>query len=390
MTSVDPSEQEILKEGTGVELRGVTTPSDSEPDYEHSATLILGSLALVPERVTDEQPALIIPLDTLASTPAKKEPRSARVKAVDAGEDIVRQYLNELWQYPLLKKEEEAELAVQVRRGTAAQARLTQGGEISPEEVARLKRDVKRGMEAKDRFIEANLRLVVSIAKRYQGLGRELADLIQDGNLGVMRAVEKFDHEKGFKFSTYATWWIRQSITRELANHGRTIRIPNHMVDRMHKVDVTRKRLAKELQREPTVSELAAETRLKEEDVEDVLHLARVSESLDETLGEEGTTTRGDLVADPTTSSFADLLTDERNSKQIVAELLDELDPREREIFKLRFGLDGAQPLTLEETGRRFSLTRERIRQIQDRAESKIRGSSRGRSLGQEFYDFFG
>src|SRR6202049_258820 len=267
--------------------------------------------------------------------------------AAQPEEDLVRLYLNDIGKHALLTKDDEGRL-------------------------------VKVGDEAAETFVKANLRLVVSIAKKYQAAELPLLDLVQEGNLGLMHAVEKFDWRKGFKFSTYATWWIRQAITRGIANTGRTVRLPVHAGDLLTRVTKARGRLEGQLGRRPTVAELAADLELEEEKVTEILRHAAEPLSLSEPLREDGDAELGDVVEDrsavsPFDAAAASLLSGE------VAKMLVALDEREREILRLRFGLDRGEPRTLDEVGEHFSLTRERIRQIEARAMSKLRHPSTDR-----------
>ena len=274
-------------------------------------------------------------------------------------EDLVRLYLTDIGQYPLLTKDDEVRLAQQIEAGNEARAELTAGGKhLTPAKRRELRRVGREGDNAQRTFVQSNLRLVVSIAKKYQASGLPLLDLIQEGNLGLMHAVEKFDWRKGFKFSTYATWWIRQAITRGIANTGRTIRLPVHAGDTLARLQKARSRLELKLGRPATLSELAAEPL-----------------SLSEPLREDGDAELGDIVEDrsaesPFEMAATALLPDE------IEKLLAPLDERERQILALRFGLDRGEPRTLEEVGEFFNLTRERIRQIEARAMSKLRHPS--------------
>jgi RNA polymerase primary sigma factor len=297
-------------------------------------------------------------------------PGRNRSSESDSTVDLTRRYLSELGAYPLLTAEQEVELARAIEAGRDADLELAAGeitrGHRQELEAARAAAEVARRT-----FIQSNLRLVVSIAKRYQGTGMTLLDLIQEGNLGLMRAVEKFDHRKGFKFSTYATWWIRQSIGRGIADKGRTIRLPSHLVDTMAVVSKASATMLKTLGREPTPAELAAETGLPEERVRVALRAAADPVSLSASIGDDDAEL-GDLLADdnaeaPFEAAALSLARDDLRT------LLDYLNPREREILSLRFGLQGDQPLTLDEVGRMFNVTRERIRQIEAKALTKLR-----------------
>jgi RNA polymerase sigma factor (sigma-70 family) len=290
----------------------------------------------------------------------------------DSALDLTRRYLAELGSYPLLTASEEAELAEAIALGREAQQLLTTAVAPSRRERARLLAAVRKAEEARCRFIQSNLRLVVSIAKRYQSPGMSLLDLIQEGNLGLMRAVEKFDHRKGFKFSTYATWWIRQSIGRGIADKGRTIRLPSHLMDLLSTLTRTSAGMLKSLGREPTSRELAEETGLPFEKVEAALHAAPDLVSLSAAIGEDGDHELGDLVADHTVETPFEAAAAAIERSDLLT-LLENLDERERRVLELRFGLGDDRPLTLDEVGRQFNLTRERIRQIEAKALTKLR-----------------
>jgi RNA polymerase sigma factor (sigma-70 family) len=291
-------------------------------------------------------------------------------------EDLVRLYLTDIGQYPLLTKDDEVRLAQAIEAGNSARQELEAHGKALPAPRRReLRRHLKVGDDAQRTFVQSNLRLVVSIAKKYQASGLPLLDLIQEGNLGLMHAVEKFDWRKGFKFSTYATWWIRQAITRGIANTGRTIRLPVHAGDTLARLQKARARLELKLGRPATLSELSAEVEMPEDKVTEALRFAAEPLSLSEPLREDGDAELGDVVEDRSAESpfevaATSLLPDE------ISRLLGPLDEREREILRLRFGLDRGEPRTLEEVGEHFNLTRERIRQIEARAMSKLRHPS--------------
>ncbi len=303
---------------------------------------------------------------------------SKRVQLAD--EDLVRLYLGEIGRYPLLTKDDEARLAQAAEAGREARAELAADGARSPARVRQLRRVVRTGDAAVETFVNGNLRLVVSIAKRYQGSDLPLLDLVQEGNLGLIHAVEKFDWRKGFKFSTYATWWIRQAITRGIANGGRTIRLPVHASDLLNQTLKSRVRLEAKLGRRPNVSELAADLEVSAERIVDILRHVAAPGSLSAPMGHDSDAELGDLLEDrgamsPPEAAEAALLPGE------VAKMLVALDDREREIIRLRFGLDRAEPCTLEEVGVCFGVTRERIRQIEARAMSKLRHPTAGGDL---------
>ena len=288
-------------------------------------------------------------------------------------EDLVRLYLSDIGQHPLLSKEDEAMLAEERLVGIQAGDELTHGNP-SPARKRQLRRLVQQGQAAELRFVQCNLRLVVSIAKRYQGSGVPLLDLVQEGNLGLMHAVEKFDHRKGFKFSTYATWWIRQAITRAIADKARTIRVPVHMVETLTRVSRAQGRLVKALGREPTPLEIAEESGISVEKVEEALRVAPEPVSIHEPVGEEDTELE-DFIEDENAEEPFEAAAEVLRQADL-RRVLQTLSDRERKVLELRFGLDTGQPRTLEEVGKAFNLTRERIRQIEAKALSKLRHPS--------------
>ncbi len=267
--------------------------------------------------------------------------------------DPIRMYLREIGKVPLLSSEEELELAQHIVEGN---------------------QDAARAMT------EANLRLVVSIAKRYVGRGMQLLDLIQEGNLGLLKAVEKYDYTKGFKFSTYATWWVRQAITRALADQARTIRIPVHMVETMNKLTQTSRKLQQDLGREPTVEELAEVMHLTPERVNEIRQMCMEPVSLESPVGEEDDSHLGDFIEDDTGSQPSEAVSQAMLRQQLM-DILDTLSPREAKVLRLRYGLDDGRPRTLEEVGKEFNVTRERVRQIEAKALRKIRNPNRSSKL---------
>jgi RNA polymerase sigma factor (sigma-70 family) len=287
-------------------------------------------------------------------------------------EDLVRLYLKDIGKHALLTKDDEARLGQTIETGQAARLQLTSGEKLTPAEKRKLRQQVRDGEEATQVFIKANLRLVVSIAKKYQASDLPLLDLVQEGNLGLIHAVEKFDYRKGFKFSTYATWWIRQAITRGIANTGRTIRLPVHAGDLLTRLQKARANLELQLGRRPTVAELAKELDMPERQVVEIQRYAAEPLSLSDPLREDGDAELGDIVEDRSAVSPFEAAAEALLPAEL-ARLLAPLDERERAILALRFGLDRGEPRTLEEVGESFSLTRERIRQIEARAMSKLR-----------------
>ena len=299
-------------------------------------------------------------------------------------DDPVRMYLKEIGKVNLLTSDEEVELAQAMGAGNVAQAQLeemAQAGEEIPDEVRQeLDKIIQKGEAAKKRLAEANLRLVVSIAKRYVGRGMQFLDLIQEGNLGLIKAVEKFDHEKGFKFSTYATWWIRQAITRAIADQARTIRIPVHMVETINKVIRVSRQLLQELGHDPSPEEIAKEMGMPVDKVREILKIAQEPVSLETPIGEEEDSHLGDFIPDEDASEPAEAASFTLLKEQLV-EVLGTLTPREEKVLKLRFGLEDGRTRTLEEVGKEFNVTRERIRQIEAKALRKLRHPSRSKKL---------
>ncbi|RQX12799.1 RNA polymerase subunit sigma [Micromonospora ureilytica] len=295
--------------------------------------------------------------------------------------DLVRAYLNGIGRTKLLTAAQEVDLARRIEAGLFADEKLTTCTPVSAELRADLELIVAEGRAAKDHLLEANLRLVVSIAKRYTGRGMAFLDLIQEGNLGLIRAVEKFDYAKGYKFSTYATWWIRQAITRAMADQARTIRIPVHMVEQVNRMVRARRELAVTLGREPTVAEVARALEIPEIQVIELISYDREPVSLDQTVGDDGESALGDFVAsvDPRTEPGDAAAQGElRNEVSIV---LSTLSQREQAVIRLRFGLDDGRQRTLDEVGREFGLSRERIRQIEKVTLLKLRAPERAQRL---------
>ncbi|CCX89003.1 rNA polymerase sigma factor [Clostridium sp. CAG:590] len=296
-------------------------------------------------------------------------------------EDPVRMYLKEIGKVPLLSAEEEIELAQKMEAGEMAKSQLEEAGDDLDDEAKKeLQKLVAQGDYAKKKLAEANLRLVVSIAKRYVGRGMLFLDLIQEGNLGLIKAVEKFDYRKGYKFSTYATWWIRQAITRAIADQARTIRIPVHMVETINKLIRVSRQLLQELGREPTPEEIAEEMDIPVERVREILKISQEPVSLETPIGEEEDSHLGDFIQDENVPVPADAAAFTLLKEQLV-EVLSTLTEREQKVLRLRFGLDDGRARTLEEVGKVFNVTRERIRQIEAKALRKLRHPSRSRKL---------
>ena len=318
----------------------------------------------------------------------------SRVRGIDASTvmltgDPVRMYLKEIGKVDLLTASEEVDLAMKIEAGLEATEKLeaAEAGELelTRAEMRRLTRIENVGLEAKQALISANLRLVVSIAKRYVGRGMLFLDLIQEGNLGLIRAVEKFDYQKGFKFSTYATWWIRQAITRAIADQARTIRIPVHMVETINKVKKANSQLLHQNGREPTADEISEYLEMPVDKVREIMRVAQEPVSLETPIGEEEDSHLGDFIPDDDALAPADAASMSLLKEQL-ADVLKTLTPREEKVLSLRFGLEDGNPKTLEEVGKEFNVTRERIRQIEAKALRKLRHPSRSKKL-KDFLD---
>ena len=325
-----------------------------EPDQLDKVLENLEALGVTVINENDPQPAQSsedTPIDTI----------NLSVPDGVSSDDPVRLYLKEIGKYPLLTTEEEIALAKQIAEGT-------------PEEQA----------AAKKKLSEANLRLLVSIAKRYVGRGMQFLDLIQEGNLGLIKAAEKFDYTKGYKFSTYATWWVRQAITRAIADQARTIRIPVHMVETINKLIRVNRQLAQELGRDPTPAEIAKEMGISESKVREIIKIAQEPVSLETPIGEEEDSHLGDFIEDENAPAPAEVASNAMMREQL-QEVLHTLTPREEKVIRLRFGLEDGQAHTLEEVGKEFNVTRERIRQIEAKALRKIRHPGRSKKL-RDYY----
>jgi RNA polymerase primary sigma factor len=307
--------------------------------------------------------------------------RAVRVVIVGATADPVKDYLKQIGKVPLLNAEQEVELAKRIEAGLFAEEKLAEGnGVLRAGQSIDLEQVVEDGRRAKDHLVEANLRLVVSLARRYAGHGMLFLDLIQEGNLGLIRGVEKFDYTKGYKFSTYATWWIRQAITRAMADQARTIRLPAHVVEVLNKLARVRRRLLQDLGREPTPDELAVELDITPERVIEVQKYGREPVSLHTPLGEDGDSEFGDLIEDSEAIQPGEAVSFTLLQEQLHS-VLDTLSEREAGVVSMRFGLTDGQPKTLDEIGKVYGVTRERIRQIESKTMSKLRHPSRSTLL---------
>lgn len=330
-------------------------------------------------------------LRSVSKAKVSKPKRSSRARArrsdtttVMLTGDPVRMYLKEIGKVDLLTASEEVHLAMKIEAGTAASQKLEdfEDGliELNRAEQRRLMRIESVGLDAKQQLISANLRLVVSIAKRYVGRGMLFLDLIQEGNLGLIRAVEKFDYTKGFKFSTYATWWIRQAITRAIADQARTIRIPVHMVETINKLIRVQRQLLQDLGRDPSPEEIGAEMGMSPDRVREIQKISQEPVSLETPIGEEEDSQLGDFIEDSSAVAPPDAASDSMLREQL-EQVLDGLADRERKVIKFRFGLEDGHPRTLEEVGKEFGVTRERIRQIESKTLAKLRHPSRSGRL---------
>ena len=367
---------------------------DPTPDFIGAITELLSNQGITvdPEEPVEELASGKDVEDVDVPPPARRAlvRRAPRERPIDSqrsgtSADPVRMYLKEIGRVPLLTGADEVSLAKRILEGAAARERLDEIAGLVADglvgERARLDAIDADGQEAKRQLIQANLRLVVSIAKRYVGRGMLLLDLIQEGNLGLMRAVEKFDHTKGFKFSTYATWWIRQAITRAIADQARTIRIPVHMVETINKVLRVQRQLLQELEREPSVEELAERVDMSPARVREIYRISQDPLSLDSPVGEEEDSNLSDFIEDQQAEAPADAAA-RQLLNEAVKEALGELSEREQQVVRLRFGLDGTgQARTLEEVGREFGVTRERIRQIESKTLAKLRHPQRSQKL---------
>ncbi|MFP5352591.1 MAG: RNA polymerase sigma factor RpoD [Actinomycetota bacterium] len=384
---VDKIVRSAKQEGsiTAADLAEKLSVLDLTPDQVDAVYLRLVELNV--DVVEDEAIAEEEEEEEEAETPAPDadEDRVRARREVDMAlkaptNDPVRMYLKEIGRVPLLTAQEEVSLAKRIEAGLIAEEKLESGAKLSDDERLELRMTRRDGAMAKRHLVEANLRLVVSIAKRYVGRGMAFLDLIQEGNLGLIRAVEKFDYAKGFKFSTYATWWIRQAITRAIADQARTIRIPVHMVETINKLVRIQRQLLQDLGREPTADEIAEQMELTPKKVREIQKISQEPVSLETPVGEEEDSHLGDFIEDADAPVPL-----ERASFRLLQEQLESvlhtLSGREKEVIRLRFGLVDGQPRTLEDVGKKFGVTRERIRQIESKTLSKLRHPSRSQKL---------
>jgi RNA polymerase primary sigma factor len=305
---------------------------------------------------------------------------AAQVAVAGATADPVKDYLKQIGKVPLLNAEQEVELAKRIEAGLFAEEKLAEDRRLASDQRIDLEWIADDGHRAKNHLLEANLRLVVSLAKRYTGRGMLFLDLIQEGNLGLIRAVEKFDYTKGYKFSTYAMWWIRQAIQRGFADSARTIRLPVHVLEMLSKLSRVERDMHQRLGREPTPEELAVELDRTPDQIEELLRTSRQPISLDSTIGEDGETSIGDLIEDVDAPEASEMVDRQLMAEQLRS-ALDALTPREATIMSMRFGLYDGNPHTLDEIGRALGLTRERIRQLEKQSLSKLRHPSRAQPL---------
>jgi RNA polymerase primary sigma factor len=393
ITELSPAQAEVESIIRAAKAEGSITAADlaeklstldltpDETDQVYHRLVGLGVEVVEDEAITEEAEAED---EEVAEAPDVDEDRvRARREADEAlkapTNDPVRMYLKEIGRVALLTAQQEVELAQRIESGLVAEEQL-QGGKVAATREEDLRWQRRDGAMAKRHLVEANLRLVVSIAKRYVGRGMAFLDLIQEGNLGLIRAVEKFDYAKGFKFSTYATWWIRQAITRAIADQARTIRIPVHMVETINKLVRIQRQLLQDLGREPTAEEIAEQMELTPEKVREIQKISQEPVSLETPVGEEEDSNLGDFIEDAEAPVPL-----ERASFRLLQEQLESvlhtLSEREKEVIRLRFGLVDGQPRTLEDVGKKFGVTRERIRQIESKTLSKLRHPSRSQKL---------
>ncbi|HEY0578715.1 MAG TPA: RNA polymerase sigma factor [Pseudonocardia sp.] len=370
--ALEEAEEDPVAEG------GVVAPADDDDEDEAEPEVVAGAPRGLPPSARKSGDFVWDEEESEALRQARKDAE------LTASADSVRAYLKQIGKVALLNAEEEVELAKRIEAGLYAAERVRKLSETEKASSPQMRRDlnwiVRDGERAKNHLLEANLRLVVSLAKRYTGRGMAFLDLIQEGNLGLIRAVEKFDYTKGYKFSTYATWWIRQAITRAMADQARTIRIPVHMVEVINKLGRIQRELLQDLGREPTPEELAKEMDITPEKVLEIQQYAREPISLDQTIGDEGDSQLGDFIEDSEAVVAVDAVSFTLLQDQLQS-VLATLSEREAGVVRLRFGLTDGQPRTLDEIGQVYGVTRERIRQIESKTMSKLRHPSRSQVL---------
>jgi RNA polymerase primary sigma factor len=378
---VVPKKRAAGKKGEGLSKKAATALAAAVVDANEKKTLedipdeeFERDLANDPTLKEDEQQGFVL------STADDTDEPEQQVMVAGATADPVKDYLKQIGKVPLLNAEQEVELAKRIEAGLFSEEKVAAGGRLGAKLAEELEWIAEDGRRAKNHLLEANLRLVVSLAKRYTGRGMLFLDLIQEGNLGLIRAVEKFDYTKGYKFSTYATWWIRQAITRAMADQARTIRIPVHMVEVINKLARVQRQMLQDLGREPTPEELAKELDMTPEKVIEVQKYGREPISLHTPLGEDGDSEFGDLIEDSEAIVPADAVSFTLLQEQLHA-VLDTLSEREAGVVSMRFGLTDGQPKTLDEIGKVYGVTRERIRQIESKTMSKLRHPSRSQVL---------
>ncbi|PWG60427.1 RNA polymerase sigma factor [Bifidobacterium catulorum] len=378
---LDGGFDDVSEDGDAEDRENNADGDDSEGDAEGEEK----SKPKPPEQPKEKGAFVVTDLDDDDNYTPSGNPKR-RVIATGATADPVKDYLKQIGRVSLLNAEQEVDLSERIEAGLYAQHLLdTEGDSLDFKRRRELKWAANDGRKAKDHLLEANLRLVVSLAKRYTGRGMLFLDLIQEGNLGLIRAVEKFDWKKGFKFSTYATWWIRQAITRAMADQARTIRVPVHMVEVINKLSRVQRQMLQDLGREPTPDELARELDMPVEKVQEVQKYGREPISLHTPLGEDGDSEFGDLIEDTDAIAPSDAVAFSLLQEQF-KQVLETLSPREAGVIKMRYGLEDGQPKTLDDIGRVYGVTRERIRQIESKTMSKLRHPSRSQTL-RDFLD---
>jgi RNA polymerase sigma factor (sigma-70 family) len=371
-----PSSDTRIAKRSHRSTRSVSTPEAAAP----AITETTAEIADAPEALASVDTTADDVVEQVAAEADSPVKPTADLDEIAASADLVRVYLNEIGKVALLTAADEVELAKRIEAGLYAGHLLAASNDFTRARKRELRALVIDGERAKDHLLRANLRLVVSLAKRYTGHGMPFLDLIQEGNLGLIRAVEKFDYAKGFKFSTYATWWIRQAISRAMADQSRTIRLPVHLVEQVNKLQRIRREKSQELGREASHAELAHELDLTEERIRELLDLSRDLVSLDQAVGADDDASLGDFIADDRATA-AESTVEAGLMRTQLYQVLETLEAREAAVVRMRYGLDGGQPKTLDDIGRAFKLSRERIRQIERETMAKLRHPSRAQVL---------